>query len=142
MSTERITTHSVAETLVWAEGFAKTLQPGAVLALTGELGAGKTVVAKGIGRGLGVTAEIISPTFNYILEYTGRLPFIHGDMYRLAGAATFVGMGFAEYLDRGGVVVLEWAERVREVLPPNTIWLTLVRVTEQERLITVHRPSL
>jgi tRNA threonylcarbamoyladenosine biosynthesis protein TsaE len=139
MSTDRITTHSVDETLEWAAAFARELQPGAIIALTGELGAGKTVVAKGIGRGLGVTAEIISPTFNYMLEYSGRLPYFHGDMYRIANAATFVRMGFEEYFERGGVVLLEWAERVSTVLPPETTWMTLLRVSAQDRLITLHR---
>ena len=141
MSTAHITSSSVADTLAWAEVFARELPPGAVIALTGELGAGKTVIAKGIGRGLGVTAEIISPTFNYILEYPGRLPFIHGDMYRIAGAETFVRMGFEEYFERGGVVVLEWAERIREVLPTDTIWIAVSRLSDQERQLTIQHPG-
>jgi len=116
-----IISRSASETLQWAEEFARTLESGSIVALYGELGAGKTVIAKGIGRGLGVREEIISPTFNYILEYEGRLPLFHADLYRIEGAKVFRAMGLEEYFDRGGVFVIEWAERVRELLPPETI---------------------
>jgi len=122
---EIIITRSAQETREWAERFAHSLNPGAVIALVGELGAGKTVIAKGIGNGLRVTDEVISPTFNYILEYEGRLPLFHADLYRLEDVRTFQAMGLDEYFDRGGVFVIEWAERVREILPPDSIWITL-----------------
>jgi tRNA threonylcarbamoyladenosine biosynthesis protein TsaE len=131
-------TRSARETQAWAEQFAHDLTPGAVVALVGELGAGKTVIAKGIGRGLGVKEDVISPTFNYVLEYAGRLPLFHADLYRIEGAATFRAMGLDEYFDRNGVFVIEWAERVREILPPETIWITL-EVDSDERRIHVRR---
>ena len=114
------------------------LAAGSVLALYGELGAGKTVVAKGIGRGLGVTDEIISPTFNYILEYSGRLPLFHADLYRIDNAAGFQALGFDEYFDRGGIFLIEWPERVRELLPPGTLWVSIMPGDNPgERTITV-----
>jgi tRNA threonylcarbamoyladenosine biosynthesis protein TsaE len=99
--------------------------PGTVIALFGELGAGKTVIAKGIGKGLGVSEAVISPSFNYVLEYKGKLPFFHADLYRIEDAATFEAMGFDEYFDRKGVFVIEWAERVRDILPPDTLWIEI-----------------
>jgi tRNA threonylcarbamoyladenosine biosynthesis protein TsaE len=120
------TSHSSSETLAWAEQFAKTLVPGSIVALFGDLGAGKTVIAKGIGKGLGVTDDVISPTFNYILEYNGRLPLFHADLYRIEGSVSFEAMGFDEYFDRGGVFLIEWAERVRDLLPPDCICVEIV----------------
>jgi tRNA threonylcarbamoyladenosine biosynthesis protein TsaE len=122
---EIVVTHSANETREWAEQFAHSLAPATVIALIGELGAGKTVIAKGLGRGLGVKEDVISPTFNYVLEYTGRLPFIHADLYRIEDAATFQAMGLDEYFEAGGVFVIEWAERVRNILPSETIWITI-----------------
>jgi len=137
---EVIVTRSASETREWAERFAHSLAPGAVIALTGELGAGKTVIAKGLGRGLGVKDDVISPTFNYVLEYKGRLPFIHADLYRIDNASTFQAMGMDEYFDGDGVFVIEWAERVAEILPPETIWITLTPGDESsERQIQVRR---
>ncbi len=120
-----VTTHSPEETRKWAERFAHSLAGRTVIALIGELGAGKTVIAKGLGRGLGVKDDVISPTFNYVLEYAGRVPFVHADLYRIENAATFRAMGLDEYFDTPGVFVIEWAERVQEILPPETIWMTV-----------------
>ena len=133
---EIIITRSAQETREWAERFAHSLNPGAVIALVGELGAGKTVIAKGIGNGLRVTDEVISPTFNYILEYEGRLPLFHADLYRIEDVRTFQAMGLDEYFDRGGVFVIEWAERVRGIMPPDSIWIT-VEPNGDERHIQV-----
>jgi tRNA threonylcarbamoyladenosine biosynthesis protein TsaE len=125
MNERTVVTHSAKETLEWAEKFAHSLTPGSIIALTGELGAGKTVIAKGIGIGLGVKEGVISPTFNYILEYDGRLPLYHADLYRIQNAATFLAMGLDEYFEREGVFVIEWAERVYDLLPQETIWISL-----------------
>lgn len=112
-------THSVEETLAWAESLAQRLSPGDVVCLSGELGAGKSVIARGLGRGLGVTEEIVSPTFNYVLEYAGRIPYFHADLYRLQGEQDFVALGLEEYFERDGVFVIEWPERIAELLPDN-----------------------
>ena len=135
-----VVTHSADETREWAERFAHSLAPGTVIALVGELGAGKTVIAKGIGRGLDVKDEVISPTFNYILEYAGRLPFFHADLYRIEKAETFQAMGLDEYFDRNGILVIEWAERVQDLLPADTFWISLERTAHSnERRIHVRR---
>ncbi|MCL4305490.1 tRNA (adenosine(37)-N6)-threonylcarbamoyltransferase complex ATPase subunit type 1 TsaE [bacterium] len=110
---------SPEETLVWAEEFAQRLRPGDVVCLSGELGAGKSVVARGIGSGLGVREEILSPTFNYVLEYVGRVPLYHADLYRIENAHQFMAMGLEEYFERDGILLIEWPERIAELLPDS-----------------------
>jgi len=132
--------HSPAETESWAAEFAATLKGGEIVALTGELGAGKTVIAKGIGKGLGVREEVLSPSFNYLLEYRGRVQLFHADLYRIDGPQAFRALGLDEYLDRGGVLLIEWAERVKDSLPPETIWIEITAGEyDQERRISVTR---
>jgi tRNA threonylcarbamoyladenosine biosynthesis protein TsaE len=109
--------HSAAETFAWGKAFAAKLQAGTVLALMGDMGAGKTVLAQGLASGLGIDDAVTSPTFVIVNEYTGgRLPFFHFDIYRVEDTAQMDGLGFEEYLERGGVVVIEWAERISELL--------------------------
>ncbi|MEW5762803.1 MAG: tRNA (adenosine(37)-N6)-threonylcarbamoyltransferase complex ATPase subunit type 1 TsaE [Bacillota bacterium] len=90
---------------------------GDVICLYGPLGAGKTVFARGLGRGLGVDTRIASPTFTLIHEHRGRLPFYHADAYRLEGAGDFRAVGGEEYLYGDGVTVIEWADRIAQALP-------------------------
>lgn len=97
------------------------LRPGDVVCLYGELGAGKTVLAKGIARGLGVAEAVTSPTFTLINEYAGRVPFFHMDAYRLSGPQDMVDLGCEEYFYGEGVTVIEWPERVEEVLPAERL---------------------
>lgn len=133
-------THTPNETRLWAAQLARGFEGGEVIALVGDLGTGKTVIAKGIGRGLDVREEVISPTFNYVLEYRGRLQLFHADLYRIEGPATFRAMGLDEYFDRGGVFLIEWAERVREILPEDTIWIEIEPgAGPNERRITLKR---
>ena len=97
--------------------------PGTVIALVGDLGAGKTHWTKGLAAGLGFTGEVTSPTFSLAHEYRGgKLPVFHFDFYRLETAEELYGMGWDEYLDEGGVIVAEWADKFPEVLPPDAIW--------------------
>ena len=138
-----ILTHSPSETESWAAEFAATLKGGEIIALTGDLGAGKTVIAKGIGRGLGVREEVLSPSFNYLLEYRGRLQLFHADLYRIDGLQAFRALGLDEYLDRGGVLLIEWAERVKDSLPPETIWIEITPGEgDQERHISIRRQDV
>jgi tRNA threonylcarbamoyladenosine biosynthesis protein TsaE len=135
-------THSAGETERWAEDFAKSLAAGTTVALIGDLGTGKTVIARGIGRGLGVREAMVSPTFNYLLEYSGRLPLFHADLYRIESAETFQAMGLDEYFDRGGIYLIEWAERIRELLPKATIIIELTESGDStERTIMVRRSA-
>lgn len=99
------------------------LGPGSVIALTGELGAGKTTLAKAVAAGLGVTEAVTSPTFTLICEYgSGRLPLYHFDVYRLPDAAAEMAeLDFEEYFYGGGVTVVEWADRVAGLLPEDAL---------------------
>lgn len=97
------------------------LRAGDVLALEGDLGAGKTVFAKGIAEGLGIEEDVDSPTFTIIKEYAGRLPLYHMDVYRLDG---FEELGLEEYFYGDGICLVEWASKVEPWLPEETLWLT------------------
>lgn len=111
------TTNSVEETEKIAEILAKELQAGAVVAFSGDLGAGKTAFTRGIARGLGIEERVTSPTFTLVQEYEGgRLPLFHFDLYRLEGEDAFFDLGFEEYFHRKGVCVLEWSSRAEELL--------------------------
>jgi tRNA threonylcarbamoyladenosine biosynthesis protein TsaE len=108
----------------------RSLSPGAIVALTGELGTGKTTLAKGIARGLGVSEEITSPTFTIVNEYTsGRLPLYHFDVYRLGeGDAVCAGMdelGYEEYFFGDGVTIVEWADLAGDLIPEAAIRIAL-----------------
>ena len=96
-------------------------QPGDLILLEGDLGAGKTALTQGIGRGLGVAGTINSPTFTLVKEYAGRLPLYHFDLYRLDGPGEVDDLGVDDYLDAGGVCVVEWAERAATLWPQS--WL-------------------
>jgi tRNA threonylcarbamoyladenosine biosynthesis protein TsaE len=105
-------TQSAAETQALAARLAAHLQPGDVLWLSGDLGAGKTTFTQGLGRGLGIAAPINSPTFVLIREYAGRLPLYHIDLYRLENPRAIANLGLNDYLAGDGVCVVEWAERL------------------------------
>jgi tRNA threonylcarbamoyladenosine biosynthesis protein TsaE len=134
---EIIVTHSVDETVTWGRSFASRLCAGDVLALHGELGAGKTCLTKGIAAGLGVAASVTSPTFTLVHEYAGRVPVFHIDLYRLNSVAEAVGAGVPEYLGDDGICIIEWAEKISELLPSGTWRVDIDIVSAQERRITV-----
>jgi tRNA threonylcarbamoyladenosine biosynthesis protein TsaE len=108
-----LTSHSAAETLAIGEAWGRAAAPGLVIGLTGDLGAGKTQLARGIALGLGITARVHSPTFTLVNQYAGgRLPMIHVDLYRLQTADEIREAGLEEYFQPAGVAVIEWAEKV------------------------------
>ena len=110
-------THSEGETEAVGEALARTLEPGAVIAFTGDLGAGKTAFTRGLARGLGLTGRVTSPTFTIVNEYEGgRLPLFHFDMYRLESSDELFDIGWEDYLRRGGVCAVEWSEKVSGAL--------------------------
>jgi len=113
------------ETISFGNRLGEKLAPDTVLALTGELGSGKTTLVQGICRGLSVTDEVTSPTFVLIREYCGRLQVFHFDAYRLPGPAALQEIGCEEYFSRGGVSLVEWADRVAEILPEEATWIDL-----------------
>jgi tRNA threonylcarbamoyladenosine biosynthesis protein TsaE len=119
-----------------ADGF----QAGDVVALTGELGSGKTCLTQGIARGLGVPEgyAVTSPTFTLINEYPGRqLTLYHLDVYRLAGHTDLPDMGYDEYLSGGGVMVIEWAEKIREAIPVDALVVVMTYIEEYIRKIEI-----
>ena len=117
----------------------ENLTGGQVVALTGELGTGKTCLTQGIARGLGISERqyVTSPTFTLINEYPGRIPLYHMDLYRLSGSRDLVDMGYKEYFYGNGVVVIEWAEKVADILPPEVLMITLESVDGTRRKIRV-----
>lgn len=106
---------SEGETFRWAEEYAKTLRPGDTVLLDGEMGAGKTAVAKGIAKGLGISEEVTSPTYAYINSYEGRL--YHFDCYRIQSEQQAWELGFSDYFDLGGICLVEWSENIAGLLP-------------------------
>ena len=142
--------HSPAATESLGERWGRAAQRGLVLALSGDLGAGKTQLVKGLARGLGVTARVHSPTFTLVNEYGGgRLKLFHLDLYRLETPAQILSAGIAEFLSPDGVAVIEWAERMfagehstSTIQHPPSHWPANVRrvqieiVSETERKIT------
>ena len=129
-------TRSVRETRALGERIAARLQPGDVLLLEGDLGAGKSELARGIARGLGVTETVTSPSFTILNVYgSGRCPLYHFDWYRLESAEELYELGMDEYLGGDGIAVVEWPGRCPEAIPENAVRIRLEAVGENERKI-------
>ena len=121
-------THSPEETAALGARLAEKLGSGAVVAFTGDLGAGKTAFVSGMARGLGIPDRVTSPTFTIVNEYEGgRLPLFHFDMYRLGSADELFDIGWEDYLARGGVCAVEWSENVSDAMEPGTITVSIRR---------------
>lgn len=132
-----IITHSVAETQLVGEKLAARLCPNDVLLLLGDMGAGKSVLTRGIARGLGVTGYVTSPTFTILQVHdSGRLPLYHFDWYRLTDAEELYELSMDEYLQNDGVAVIEWPSRAEEVLPERRLEITLEPLDDDTRRIT------
>jgi tRNA threonylcarbamoyladenosine biosynthesis protein TsaE len=129
---------SADETFDLGEKLGETLKNGDIVALYGELGAGKTVFAKGIASGLGVNEEITSPTFTLLKEYEGRLRLCHFDLYRIEDEEALENIGFYEYLGGESVCVIEWADKASM---PCCIMVTLRGSGSDPRTITIERPG-
>ena len=144
MPSQRFITNTPEETEALGARLARALEPGAVVAFTGDLGAGKTAFVRGLARGLGIRDRVTSPTFTVVNEYEGgRLPLFHFDLYRLGSADELFDIGWEDYLARGGVCAVEWSERMEELLEPGTIRVDLRRgEDESRRVITVEGVSL
>ncbi len=133
-----VMTDSDEETLLAGEEFSRTLKEGDVVALNGDLGAGKTVFVKGIAKGLHVEDIVTSPTFTILREYKGLLPLYHFDVYRISDPDEMFDIGFSEYLDGSGVSVVEWAEKVKELLPKRRIEVLIKKIGNNKREIIIH----
>jgi tRNA threonylcarbamoyladenosine biosynthesis protein TsaE len=137
VSERRIVTCSPAETRALASRLADVARAGDILSLIGDLGAGKTVFAKGFGAGLGVPGTITSPSFVLMAEYEGRLPLFHLDLYRLADAAEAVASGLLDEREAEGVTLIEWADRLGRTLSDGRLDLLIDGTGDEARTITL-----
>jgi tRNA threonylcarbamoyladenosine biosynthesis protein TsaE len=135
---QHVDAQSLEETLNFGERLASEVQRGDVIALFGDLGAGKTALVKGLARGLGVTQAVTSPTFTLVHEYSGgRLPLFHIDLYRLDTVEQALAIGIEDYLNGMGVTAIEWAEKIEPLLPPHTTRVRIAWLGETARRIEV-----
>ncbi len=141
MSTEAIqrvlSSDSAARTRAIGASIGRVMSAGLTVGLVGSLGAGKTQLVKGIAAGAGVADDklVTSPTFSLVQEYEGRLCVYHLDTYRLATEADLLALGFEEMLTRGGLVIVEWADRFCEVMPSESLWIELTIEGDDQRRI-------
>lgn len=135
-------THSESDTKNLGAEVASRLEAGAVVALSGDLGCGKTAFVKGVAEHFGCEDEVSSPTYTLVNEYDGRLKVYHFDVYRLNHPTVEECDWLDEYLFGDGVCLIEWADNIREVLPDETIWISFKKLSENgenEREITIEQ---
>lgn len=132
----KVTTRSEMDTIELAQNLESEKFPNMVICLNGELGSGKTVFTKGFANALGIKESITSPTFNIIKEYEeGEMPLYHMDVYRLDGNTE--GLGIEEYFTKGGVVIIEWANTIKDVLPPERLDVKIKVAGENSRVLVI-----
>lgn len=129
----KITTRNEVDTIELAQNFESEKFPNMIICLNGELGSGKTIFTKGIANALGIKDNITSPTFTIIKEYDGELPLYHMDVYRLEGNSD--GIGIEEYFTKGGVVVIEWADTIKDILPKERLDIKFKVIGENKRVL-------
>lgn len=136
-----ITSKSEKETINFGEKIARRLKPGDLVALSGDLGAGKTTLVKGIAKGLGVKdyRHVNSPSFVLVKEYKGKIPLYHFDIYRLNKLKDIEDIGYEDYLGRRGVVVIEWARKMGRILPKKYLEISLKIKSPSQRLISTKK---
>lgn len=132
---EKFLSKSREETELLAKRYAKTLKAGDVVILDGEMGAGKTVFAKGFAKGLGIEEEVTSPTYAYMNDYDGRL--FHYDCYRIESVGQAEALGLADYFDAGGICLIEWAQNIAPLLPKGCKRVQIRKIDENTREITL-----
>lgn len=137
----KIMSESEQETQAVGTKIGRSALPGCFVALSGDLGAGKSVIARGIARGLGISSAVQSPTFTVLNEYEqGRLPLYHFDAYRLESEEEMEALGYEEYFFGPGVTALEWPERITGLLPPDRLDITLLAGPAPEQRIILLTP--
>ena len=129
------TTNSPAETEAVGASFAPAVSSGGVIALYGGLGMGKTAFIRGLAAGLGLDAEVSSPTFALVHDYGGKPPLVHFDMYRVSGWEDLYSTGFFDYLDAGAILAVEWSEHIEAALPPGALRVYFARLGDSQREI-------
>lgn len=132
---KQIKIHSLEETETLGLRIASLMEPGMLITLTGDLGAGKTTFTKSLGKGLGVKKTINSPTFTILKIYQGRMPLYHMDVYRLEGIEQ--DLGFEEYFESDGVCVVEWPNFIEDQLPKNRLEIDIRRMDENSRVFNI-----
>ena len=141
-----IETYSAEETFEAGQELAKQAKANEVYALLGDLGVGKTVFTQGFAKGLGITEPVSSPTFTIVSEYDeGRLPFYHFDVYRICDPEEMYEVGFDDYIESGGVCLIEWANLIGDLLPENITVISIEKDLEKGfdyRKITVTKGGL
>ena len=130
-------TNSDKETEAIGEQFGRTVADGTVVAMYGDLGAGKTAFVRGMARGMGIDERVSSPTFTIVNEYLGDRTLIHFDMYRLGSADELFDIGWEDYLARGAVCAVEWSENVEEAFYGDEIRLTIEKTSDTSRKIII-----
>jgi len=129
--------HNEKETEELGARLAQKLPGGAVVAMYGDLGAGKTAFVRGMARGMGLDCRVSSPTFTIVNEYLGERELIHFDMYRLSGADELFDIGWEDYLNRGAVCAVEWSENVQDAFFGDEVRVTIEKLSDTERKITM-----
>ena len=135
-------TNNEEETEELGARFAADLPGGTVVAMYGDLGAGKTAFVRGMARGMGLQCRVSSPTFTIVNEYLGDRELIHFDMYRLSGAEELFEIGWEDYLNRGAVCAVEWSEKVQDALFGDEITVTIEKLGDTRRKITIEGVEL
>lgn len=133
----RYISKSAEETEAIGKELGSKLKKGQVVSLRGSLGAGKTVFAKGIARALGINESIVSPTFTLVQEYDGAEKLFHLDIYRLSGEDEFESMGGEEFLYPDGITLIEWSEKIEDMLPDDTLFINIEIEDNQDRVIEI-----
>ena len=136
-----INSNDEEDTLSVGRSLAEKLSSGSVVALYGELGAGKTAFVRGLADGLGLKCRVTSPTFTIVNEYDGAVPLFHFDMYRLRSEDELFEIGWEDYLLRGGVIAVEWSENAERSLPGNTVRVHIQKTGENSRRIDMEFPE-
>ena len=137
----KIKTHSEKETFELGRKFSQDLQAGDTISLEGDLGTGKTALTKGIAVGLGISKPITSPTFTLVNSYTGKWILNHYDVYRVNDADELLEIGWDEYFNDDTICIIEWGDRILDILPENTIHIRLERDDKEtdSRIIFIER---
>lgn len=127
---------SEEDTLDFAEKMGKLIDTSIIILLSGELGAGKTLFARGLCSGLGIAEDVSSPTYTLINEYEGGdLPVLHMDLYRIDTEEELYNLGFEEYIDRNGLIIIEWPDLAYDMLPHDFIYVKILKKADKQRKI-------
>jgi tRNA threonylcarbamoyladenosine biosynthesis protein TsaE len=137
---DSLTTATPEETAAAGEALGRGLGPGDVVALYGELGAGKTCFVQGLARGLGVASHATSPTFVLVNQYRGRLPVHHVDTYRTSSLTELIDLGLVDLMGGDGVTLIEWADKAEPLLPGRTVRVRIEGVGDEPRTISIADP--